>query len=157
MAIWLSPSDLQGAVSNATITACFNDDNTDVLNEQAIHLVLLRAEQEVLSWLAPEFGPPPFTPGVLAQLAADDFLRSAALEYAIAFTFDRHPEFARSSGKERTDRFERANKRMERILDGRQRPPTVQEKPANVGGVVVDNAPRIYADSADGTHNSGDY
>jgi hypothetical protein len=71
---------------------------------------------------------------------------------------DRHPEFVRASKQyDVENRIKRADVRMARILDARQRPPTVAQKPANVGGASVDNGSRLVVDSADGTKNGGDY
>lgn len=156
MSIWLSQTDLEGAMSVATVAAIFDDQNTGTLNTAAMNAVIDRGEQEVLSWLVDEFGP---TLPTSAQLATDNFLKYAALEYAVAFAFDRHPEYVRANGKERGDRFTRADARMQRILDGRQRPPELQatKAPANVGGVSVDNAARVYVDDSQGNVNAGDY
>lgn len=157
MGVWLQKQDLIDAVSAATVTSCFDDSNTGVLNDSAIHAIIRRAEFEVMSYLIAEFGPPPFAGSVLSQLSDDDFLRGAALEYAVAYTFDRHPEYVRSNGKERTDRMDRADKRMMRVQEARQRPPTVAKPPANVGGIVRDHGPRMIVDGRDGHGRSGDF
>lgn len=152
--------DLQNFTSPETVKAIFDDANTGTLNQVAIAAIIDRGEQEVLSWIVGEYGPPPFTTQVLADLGADPFLKYCALEYIVAHMFDRHPEYVRSGGKERGDRFMRADERMKRVLDARQRPPTVPDKPANVGGVLVDNGPRMYIDSPGSppsNSNSGDY
>lgn len=133
--IWLTAGDVENGINKATLLACFDDGGGD-FNAGALLAVISQAETEVLSWL-PEFGPPPFTQAQLAGLASDYFLRSAALEFAKYFVFDRHPEYVRSQGKEQKERWDRAVKRMERVLDARQRPPTVNAPPANVGGTVT--------------------
>lgn len=155
--LWLSQADLEAATSKATVFACFNDDNAGSINDAALIKVLNRAEQQVLSWLVGEYGPGPFSSDRLADLGADTFLQSAALEYAIAYMFDRAPDYVRQSGQDVEKRLKSCKEQMQRILDARQRPPTVKTKPANIGGAVVDNAARIYVDNADGTRNSGDY
>lgn len=157
--VWLdaSGSDIALAISQPTFLACFDDDNAGAADATAVQAVITRAENQVLSWLS-EYGPQPFSAAVLAQLGADPLLKDAAIKYAIAYTFDRHPEYIRSTRDESGGkRLKDADAMMERILDARQRPPTVATTPANVGGVVVDNGPRLYVDSADGSTNSGDY
>lgn len=156
-AIWLALADLQNAFSTAAITAIFDDQNTGTPNAQSVNMLIDEAEQEVMSWLVDELGPPPLSAALMTQLAADTFLKYAALDYARALVVDKHPEYFRSKPEDVKARFKRADDRMERILDARQRPPTVPTKPANVGGVSVDNANRIYIDSPGGGLNSGDY
>ncbi len=156
-AIWLTQSDLENATAADLVAAAFDDQNSGGVNSVAIAAIIDRAEQEVMSWLVTELGPPPIPAPVMAQLAADTFLKYAAQDYAVAFMIDRHPEAFRSSREDVKARIDRADVRMQRVLDARQRPPTVATKPANVGGVVVDNAHRIYIDNADGTQNCGDY
>jgi hypothetical protein len=158
----LTATDLANATSNDTLLACTDDSTptspggTGTPNPTIIAALIDRAEQEVMSWLVTELGPPPLSSVLMAQLAADPFLKYAALEYAVALMYDRHPEYTRT-GTDRSERMKRADQRMERVLDARQRPPTVPQPPANVGGTVVDNGPRIYIDSANGTKNAGDY
>jgi hypothetical protein len=157
-AIWLNQGDLENATSIATVAACFDDGNGGgALNTGAIASVIARAELKVLSWLGDEYGPPPFSPVQIAVLQVDPFLAYAALEYCIAFMFDRHPEYVRANGKERGERFKRAEDQMQQVLDGRQRLPVAQAVPANVGGVSTDGAARIISDNPDGSTNSGDY
>lgn len=158
MSIWLSQADLEGAMSVATVAAIFDDQNTGTLNVAAMGLVIDRGEHEVLSWLIDEYGQDVLTNSTLqADLADDIFLKGCALEYTVAYAFDRHPEYVRANGRERGDRFKRAQERMERVLQSRQRPTSMPKVPANVGGFVVDNGPRLVVDSADGTSNAGDF
>ena len=50
---------------------------------------------------------------------------------------------------------------MQRILQARQRPPTVPDTPSNVGGIAVDGAARLYTanpgDTIAGGSNAGDF
>jgi hypothetical protein len=152
--IWLEQTDLVNNLSVATFSAIFADPTTGIVNLDFVASVIERAEQEVLSWLVDEYGPAIES----AQgLGADLFLKGAALEYAIVYAFDRYPEYIRANGKEREQRYARAEARMARVLQSRQRPTSLPITPANVGGAVVDNGPRIAVDSADGTSNMGDY
>lgn len=153
--IWLQCSDVEAVINKATLLACFDDGNGN-FESSALVSIIGEAEVEVLSYLD-DYGPPPFSTQQLATLSADFFLRSCALEYVKVLVFDRHPEYVRANGKEQVRRREAFEAKMKRVKDARQRPPQVAATPANVGGAVVDNGPRIYADNADGTPNSGDY
>lgn len=155
--VWLCRRDLESATSATMVAAIFDDDQTGSTDDFAMLGVIERAETQVLSWLS-EYGPPPFPPNVLAQLQADRFLKGCALAYVVPYMFDRHPEYVRANRQEDVEkRLKRADDLMMRVLEARQRPPTVPTPPANVGGASVDNGPRAYVDSADGTRNSGDY
>lgn len=155
--IWLCKSDLEDATSVTMVQTIFDDDQTGSPNTRAIASVIRRAEMQVLSYLS-EYGPPPLPDSVVADLAKDDFLKECAIEFAVAYMFDKHPEYVRANRQEDVaKRIKSAEEMMARVLDARQRPPTVPDKPANVGGVSVDNGPRLYADNADGSRNSGDF
>lgn len=154
MSIWLDQTDLENAMSVATVAAIFDDANTGTLNTHAMNGVIERAEQEVLSWLVGQYGP---NIQQDQDIATDMFLKGCSVEYAVAFAFDRHPEYVRANGKERGERFERAQSRMERVLQARQRVTTAPKIPLNVGGVTVDDSRRIIVSNSDGTYNSGDF
>lgn len=142
-AIWLAQSDLENAVSPQTILACCDDENAGVASIPVVAAIIERAENEVLSWLH-EYAVNGQLPDT-ATLTADVFLKYAALEFAVAFMFDRHPEFVRANGRERIDRKKNADDRMTRVLQSRQRPPTLNEtkKPANVGGFTTNAGPQL--------------
>lgn len=150
-------TDLENATSPQAMIGAFDDQNIGAPSPAPVAAAVDRAEQEVLSWLVDELGPAPFSATVLAEIKGDPFLKYAAIEYCVALMYDRKPEYFKSSMDDIQERFKRADMRMKRVLDARQRPPTIATPPANVGGVSVDNANRLYVDSADGTQNSGDY
>lgn len=159
-AIWLTQQDLEAATSAKMVAACFDDDGNGSLNFPAIAAVIDRAEQEVMSYLVVELGPPPLSPALIAQLATDTFLKYAAVDFAVAYMFDRHPEYVRAKMQDdRARRLKSAEDRMIRILEARQRPPTVPTPPANVGGFSNDGANRLVTDSPGGPAggNAGDY
>jgi hypothetical protein len=159
MSLWLTQTDLENATTVATVLGCFDDANTGTVSSTALDAVIDRAEQEVMSWLVAELGPPPITGAKLTQLQADTFLKYAAVEYAVYYMYDRAPETVRQSSGDQDKRYQGAVKRMERILDARQRPPTVATPPANVGGVSFANLNRIFADAPNGPvgGNAGDF
>jgi hypothetical protein len=152
--IWLQQSDLVNVLSVATFTAVFNDPVTGVTNLDIVDAVIQRAEQEVMSWLVNQYGP-----DVQNQenLAGDLFLKGCALEYAYAFSFDRYPEYVRANGPERAERYKRAEERMQRVLQSRQRPTSLPKQPENVSSVSISNVSPIISAGPDGTYNGGDY
>jgi hypothetical protein len=154
--------DIVNFSSKAVVDACFDDGNGgNPQNNPAVPAVIDRGEQEVLSWLGDELGPPPFNATILAQIGGDPFLKYAAIEYVMLYVYDRHPEYVRSGMKDRAARKESADLRMQRVLDARQRPPTVPTPPANVGGVAVDRSHRIITTGPEGGpgrgYHGGDY
>lgn len=152
--IWLEQTDLSNVLSVATFSAIFDDPTTGATNLGIVASVIERAEQEVLSWLVDEYGQSVVSvPG----LGADLFLKGCALEYAIVFAFDRYPEYVRANGKEREFRYARAEERMTRVLQSRQRPTSLTKVPANVGSSTVASGPRLVIDGTDGSYNGGDY
>jgi hypothetical protein len=160
MSIWLTQGDLENALSVATVAAIFDDANTGSLSAAGIASVISRAESQVLSYLH-EYGPPPFSDQVLSDLGADPLLKDAATQYAIIYAYERDIAYTRANGKTSEERIKRAGDLMERILQARQRPPTVPDKPSNVGGVSIDGAARLYTanpgDTIAGGSNAGDF
>lgn len=152
--IWIDQTDLVNVMSVATFAACFNNPVTGALDLDGVAATIDRAEQEVLSWLIDEYGT-----GIQSEpnLGADRFLKGCALEFAIVYAYDRHPEYVKANGKERADRYAIAEKRMERVLESMQRPTSLAKKPANVGGTTVTDGPRIITTGVDGTNNGGDF
>jgi hypothetical protein len=151
--------DLVNFSAQDVYNACFDDSNDGVpaINTTAVAAVIDRGEQEVLSWLGPEYGP--FTPTLLAQIGSDPALKYAALEYIILYMYDRHPEYVRSGMKDRAQRKKDADERMQRYLDARQIPPTLEPEvePANIGGVGQQGTHTLYANIAGQPRRSGDY
>lgn len=152
--LWLDQTDLANVLSTATFAAIFNDPTSGVLNLDIMASVIDRAEEETLSWLVGQYGP---TVRNEAGLGADRFLKGAALEFAIVYAFDRYPEYVKANGKEREERYKRAEERMARVLQSRQRPTSFPQTPANVGGSTVDNGHPIAIDGPNGEYNGGDY
>lgn len=145
-------TDLENALSVATILALF-DDGTGTVNTTALTATIDRGENELRSWLIDEYGI-----NLPTDLASDPFLKYCALDFTLGYAIERHSEYAKQAGLGTKETyFNRAKERSIRVLQGRQRPTTVAEKPANVGGVVTDNSSRIIVDNSDGSRNSGDY
>jgi hypothetical protein len=159
--IWLCWQDLVDATSTDVALACFDDTGDGQPEPRGVASVIARAEGKVLSYLVGEYGPPPLSAQVIEDLSNDPLLGSCALQFAVAFMFDKHPEYVRANKQDDVQkRIAGAEAEMVRILEARQRPPTVPEVPANVGGTSVDNAPRLYTDNPGATtpgQNAGDY
>src|SRR5580698_10349058 len=101
MGIWLSSQDLVNATSYAMLEACFsNGDSGGAPDQDQICGVIDRAETQVLSWLIPEYGPAPLSAALMAQFACDKALKYAALDYAVAYMLDKHPEYVRAKRQE---------------------------------------------------------
>jgi hypothetical protein len=147
---YIDSVDLEHALSPTTVAAIFDDDGDGVADPAPIAAVIDRAEAMVDSFVVTEQPVP--------VRGRDRLLRHAALEFAIAFSFERHPEYVRTFGEaERANRWQRGIELMERIANAVQMLPDVKRKPANVGGIVYDRARRVVVDDADGTANAGDF
>lgn len=157
VAPYASRDDLEAAISAETVAALFNSVATNSVNTAALQKVLVRASARVDSWLATVFlGPFP-----IAQVPVPAIIVDAALEYVIAFSFMRHPEYVQTYGEEyrAETRLASADTMMQRITSGIERIPdwTLQQKGQNVGGFLVDGGHRIISTDPDGTENSGDF
>lgn len=157
--LWLQQTDLSQAISEQGMVVVFDDIGAGQPDPTLVQALITRAEQLTQSWLIDAFGPPPLSATVLAQIGADPFLKSCAIECALVLMLDRRPEYFRASTPDIQARWKRWEGLMQRVLDARQRATTVATPPANVGGAVVDNANRLYVDSPGGPAggNAGDY
>lgn len=153
---YVSAADLQAALSPATYLAIFDDNNDGTANPDVVALIIKRAHAETISHLPRAFrGAPGTIPTDLQPL-----LQSAELDFAMAFSFERHPEYVRSFGEgPRLSFYKRGIEKMERIATGAQWPTsdTATLQPRTVGGVVYDLGPRTMVDSMNGTSNGGDF
>jgi hypothetical protein len=160
MGVYITQTDLENALSARTIQAIYQDDpDSPTINAVAVEAVIDRAEAMVDSALLGFQIMPLVNP-------ADRLAKAAALEFAIAFSFERHPEYVRSFGEEaRKERWERAQNLLDRIQTGLRRLPDnnatatvgAGSKQKNVGGIVTDGSRRVVISSADGTWNGGDF
>lgn len=155
----LVQADLENRLNAAVVLALF-DDGTGLVNTTALAACIDDGEQEMMSWLVNEnqsFASAP------VDLAADPFYKTCALDFAIAFAIERHPEAAKQAGLgTKESYFARASARAERVQAGRQRATDMAEPPANVGGPVFDGSPRMYIPNSSiganpGQSNAGDF
>lgn len=150
----ITSSDLQNALGLPTFTALFDDDNNGAADPTPVAAVIKRAHAKVISRL-----PDTFT-GPLDPLPspAPDLLFNVELEYAIAFSYERKPEYVRQYGTPHgVDLYARAERTMADVAASIERMPDFATKPSNVGGASYDTGNRILIDNADGTSNAGDF
>lgn len=155
-AAYITASDLAAALGAQVYMQIFDDASTgDIPTVDAsaqVELVIERAHSEVLSYV----------PAIYESLPTSipTLLKSAELDYAVALSLERHPEYVRAYGEEaREKRWMRAEKKMGRIVQSIQQitDGAPAGRPGNVGGVIRDTAPRVMVDGPDGTHNGGDF
>lgn len=156
---FITPSDLRTALTARVYEQVFDDDGDGTVadDDPEVQLVIERAHAEVLSYL----------PRIWDKSLPTDvppLLKSAELDFAVALAFERHPEYVRSVGEEaRERRWTRAERKMERIVDGAQvvvgnAPPDADTKPLMQGGIVYNANPRrTIVDGSDDTYNGGDF
>ena len=120
MGVLITQQDLADAITAPVIVAIFDDDSDGVPNATAIAAVIAQAEAEVFSYLVGHYptNPPP------SSLITDPLLKRCALDFAIVFSYERHPEYTRTQGETSRveSRFKRACDRMKRIQSAMQQP-----------------------------------
>lgn len=158
MGKYISQADGESALSAQTVAQLYVDDaSSGVVNVQAITDNIDRAEGEVDSFLL----------GVTVEslstiTGADRLLRGCALDFFVAFSFERHPEYARTFGDNprASPQYTRAKERMLRIQAATQRLPDQTKganPPRNVGGIVRSDGPRMMIQGVDGTNNGAGF
>lgn len=149
----IDKSDLIGALSEPTVITIYDDDRDGVADETQIEFNIGRAEAQVWSWLVGHYA-------LGTEATTDKLLKACALDYLVAYSFERHPEYVRSYGEaSRSDRWKRAEDTLARIKAGIQRPVSVEvvQRSKTVGGVIYDKGTRMFIDGPDGAKNSGDF
>lgn len=162
---FITQTELQSAISTPTMVAIYDDDLDGAVSgatdQAAIDLVLSRANAHVASYLPAHFVEEPLDS---YPNGTPTLLKSAALDFAVAFSYERHPEYVRTYGNDKVlTLHKRADALMIRIQSGLQRfaEPQGSGNPDNIpvprtnGGIVVTSGPRLFAD--DGIGGSGDF
>lgn len=158
----ITAADLKLALTPRVYEQVFDDDmdGTVADDEQQVTLVIERAHAEVLSYLPRAWG------DGAGSIPTDvpPLLKSAELDYAVALSLERHPEYVRSVGEDaRERRWARAERKMERIVEGAQvvvenAPPAAAAAPILQGGIIYNPNPRrTIVDGSDDTFNGGDF
>lgn len=155
--VYATQEDLEGALSQSTVTALFDDDNNGQVDTKAIMAVLNRASRMVDSYLARVYdGPFP-----VPQTPVPEVIKVVTLEFAIAYSYERHPEYVHTYGEQyrSKSKFERAESMAERLCTGQLEIPDwqLQPKAKNIGGIIISDGPRTIIDGFDGTYNGGDF
>lgn len=154
---YITSDDLSNRLNPGTYIAIFDDANTGSsasVNIGAVQLVIDSAEGQVDSYLITEYPD--------RASSTDRLIRMAALEYACAMSYERHPEYQRTFGENRrSDMWKRADELMSRIRDSEQKPSDLLaetgQQPANVGCLIHSDGPRLMVDTMTGVSNSGDF
>lgn len=152
----ITADDLCDLLSTSTFMQIFDDDPAGgsgnvaaVKRSRVVQLILAQAHARCVSWLPSIYTKIP--DGTDCQ--TPELLRGAELEYARAMAWERHREYARASGVDVKDMFQRADEIMERIQESTLRivdtPP--EPEPENVGGIVRNSGPKVFV------NGSGDF
>lgn len=136
MGIYIDAAALQTALTPRTYIEIFAPDpQTDTIDATAVAQVIDRAEGLVDSYLL-GFYTYPLDP------ATDRLIRHAALLFATALSFMRHPEYVRTYGEvAKVSQYQEADALMRRVQAAKQRLPDQVTKPKNLGGVVSNPGP----------------
>jgi hypothetical protein len=149
---YITADDLADALSPKVLLEIFDDNNTNdlaaVKASSQVLLILENAEGQVDSRLTTEYD-------VSQLVGSDRLIRRAALEYAVGYSYERHPEVVRSA--QAPERIKRADDLVQRIQDAIQMlPDNPDDKPKNVGGALYDPSPLMWT-NPDGSYAGGDY
>lgn len=143
---YLDSDQLVTRLNPTTFIAIYDDNksnNVNGVNDDAVQQAIDGAEGEVDSYLvAIDLIPLP----VPVRENVDRLVRVAALDYAEALSFLRHPELPRTFGENEKAKglWSRAEKRMERVRKAIQELPDVTSTgalPSNTGGFVQTSDP----------------
>jgi hypothetical protein len=164
--IYVNKIDLENAITPRTVLQCYDDLRNGNCNEDALNLNIDRAEAMAESYLEPEnvvpLATPTLQPGsvqpVGAQKPVDRLVKNAVLLYLIAYTYERHSEYAKTYGTTIAKNISTANEMMLRIQQGTQRLPdtNVNAPPKNVGGFTYSDADNMFIGSTNDVPNMGD-
>lgn len=156
MGKYIQQLDLENALSPSTVVAIFTDPGSGVVNVEAIADIIDQAEGEVDGFLITVIavGSPNLN-------RFDRLLRRCALDFAMCFSFEKHPEYVKTFGDDPRSfaLYKRAKDRMERIQSAVQELPDQPTlgPPANVGALIMSSGPRMIVNSPDGTQNGAGF
>lgn len=155
MGRYIDQAALELRLTPTTLAALFNDTGDGVVNTDAVEAIIEDAEGEAEGFFGGQYPIPLPEPN-------DRLLRKSVLDLAVAFSYDRAPEYVRTFAEQARDTglYKRAVARLLRIKAALQILPDQSggaAAPLNVGGVVTDNGPRMMIDSADGTANNSGF
>ena len=148
---YISQASLELRLTPRTLAAIYDDTGDGVVNVAAVDAVIDDAEAEAEGLLMPGITFP-------LQEPNDRLMIKSVLDFAVAFSFDRAPEYVRTFSEQARDTglYKRAVARLMRIksvLAVLPDQPSPTTAPHNNGGVVVDAGPRMIIASSDGRQN----
>jgi hypothetical protein len=153
VAYW-NQTQLEQLIGQATVLACFDDFNKGAADPGSIALVQELSDAKIDGALATEY-----PDGKFPIDAPPALVVHASLMYGRYLAYQRRPEYVKMYGEQP---FLDAKSEIDRMVNAREYltdalGSSIAIKPDNVGGVFVDNGPRIIVDNPDGSRNSGDY
>lgn len=155
--LYAEQTDLEYVLSPTTVRILFEDQGNGVVDQKAIKGVLNRASRMVDSYLARVYkGPFP-----VSQVPVPEIIKAVTLEFAVAYSFERHPEYVHTYGEtfRSKSKLEGAEAMAERLCTGLQEIPDwgLSPKAMNIGGIIISDGPRTIIDGIDGEYNGGDF
>lgn len=165
---YLVDADLRSRFGLETYIALFDQDGTydrdtgvpTALMTTAVNAVIAGATARVNAWLPNSYiGKLPFGG---ADNPVPEIIKEAALLYAKALAYEQNPDHLNAvkavPGMTLKDMLKTADEMAERVQDSVLRMyDAAAPTPANVGGVVYSQGPRLVIDNPDGTPNGGDF
>lgn len=148
---YISQAALELRLTPRTLAAIFDDTGDGVVNTAAVDAVIDDAEAEVEGLLGGQYAFPLGEPN-------DRLLIKSCIDFAVAFSYDRAPEYVRTFSEQARDTglYKRARERVLAIKSAMAilpDQPAGTAAPQNNGGAVIDQGPRMIIDSANGTRN----
>ena len=144
--MYIDAGALQTALSPRTYIEIFADDPVSgTVNLTAVAQIIDRAEGLVDSYLLGFYSYP-------LDPATDRLIRHAALMFAVAMSFMRHPEYARTYGEVgKISQYIEAHNMLMRVQAAKQRLPDVAQvsPPKNLGGIVSTSTKILVTDGSD--------
>lgn len=150
---YIDQAALELRLTPRTLAAIFDDTGDGVVNTAAVDAVIDDAEAEAEGLLKPGISFPLEEPN-------DRLMIKSVLDFAVAFSYDRAPEYVRTFAEQARDTglYKRALARLMRIKAVLA---VLPDQPApgalNNGGVVLDPGPRMMIQSSDGTVNNNGF
>lgn len=147
----ITQRDLENAITRETLIQCADDDRDGEPDFRVVARIIEDAEAYAESFL----------PGYYDRSdrkQTDRLYKLALVELAQSYTLRRHPEYAKTFGKDgRVDTLKKsATDMLQRIQQGTQRLPDVEASkgPKNSGVFLDSSGPRTIIDGVDGSNNN---
>jgi hypothetical protein len=131
---YITVAELQASMSPTSFATIFDDDNDSVTEDATVDAAIERASALVDAWISPVYaGPFPIT-----QTPVPAMIRELTIQYALAFAYQRRPDYTRtleSGDANERERWDRADAMGERLQKAILRIVELPN-PANVGSTV---------------------